>query len=129
MTAADFFDALWTHYAIVTPQASAIHKLFESEGERVVNDHVAFRTFNIAGYGLDSANRILNELGYCVFESYVFPKKFLRANAFMVPDDLQAPKIFFSELQIESLSLQAQAIILDMTENVHADLVLSLIHI
>ena len=40
------FDKLWAQYAKLTPQAQKIRSLLEERGEHVVNDHVAFRTFD-----------------------------------------------------------------------------------
>ena len=38
-----FLDKLWNQYTSYTPSAKKISKLF---GEEVINDHIAFRTFN-----------------------------------------------------------------------------------
>ena len=42
----EFEQELWRTYQMVAPQANQIHNLFETEGEHLVNDHVAFRSFN-----------------------------------------------------------------------------------
>ena len=40
-----FLDKLWGKYTSYTPSAEKISKIF---GEKVINDHIAFRTFNLS---------------------------------------------------------------------------------
>ena len=49
MDRTEFFELLWKQYTKVTPQAQKIQSLLQTRGDIVRNDHVAFRTFNIAG--------------------------------------------------------------------------------
>ena len=77
-----FFTSLWNQYIRVTPQANDIQTLLTTRGEFVVNDHVAFRTFDIKGYDLATVSNILASIGYKAFDSYTFPDKMLRANAY-----------------------------------------------
>ena len=70
-----FFNLLWKQYISVTPQAREIQALLRSRGEEVINDHVAFRTFDIQGFGLERVTELLAEIGYVRFDSYVFPDK------------------------------------------------------
>ena len=78
----------------MTPQAKEIQALLQGRGEEIINDHVAFRTFDIQGFGLETVTDLLAEIGYERFDSYVFPDKHLRAHAYKVPNDHDAPKIF-----------------------------------
>ena len=91
----EFFAKLWSQYIQVTPQAHSIQALFNARGEDVINDHVAFRTFDIEGFDLDRASGLLATIGYEAFDYYV-SSKHLRAKAYRVPDDSKAPKIFFA---------------------------------
>ena len=50
MHRSEFFELCWKQYTKVTPQAQKIQSLLQTRGDIVRNDHVAFRTFNIAGY-------------------------------------------------------------------------------
>lgn len=43
------FDKLWETYTSQNLAVQQVHDLFISEGEKVVNDHIAFRTFDDAG--------------------------------------------------------------------------------
>jgi hypothetical protein len=125
MNRTEFFVALWNQYIQVTPQADSIHALFNERGEDVINDHVAFRTFDIKGFDLDRATELLATIGYEAFDSYMFPDKHLRAKAYRVPDDSNAPKIFFSELIRSELGEEAQAIINKVTRGLEGELTLS----
>ena len=107
-----FFTSLWNQYIRVTPQANDIQILLTTRGERVVNDHVAFRTFDIKGYDLATVSNILASIGYKAFDSYNFPDKMLRANAYSVPGDSRAPKIFFSELIRSELDDESRSCLL-----------------
>ena len=124
MNRSEFFAALWNQYIQVTPQVQRIQSLFHSRDENVINDHVAFRTFDIPGFDLDRASELLATIGYQAFDQYTFPDKHLRAKAYSVPDDSDAPKIFFSELIRSKLDHDAQAIIDEVTSTLEGELTL-----
>ena len=44
MKTEQFLNKLWENYISYAPSAEKISKLF---GEKVTNDHIAFRTFNL----------------------------------------------------------------------------------
>ena len=46
MTTTEIFDSLWREYSERTPSAQKINELFISKGNKIFNDHVAFRTFD-----------------------------------------------------------------------------------
>jgi hypothetical protein len=125
MNRTEFFTALWNQYIQVTPQAHRIQALFKARGEDVINDHVAFRTFDIKGFDLERASELLATIGYEPFDSYTFPDKHLRAKAYRVPNDSSAPKIFFSELIRAELGEEAQTIINELTRGVEGELTLT----
>jgi len=104
-----FFDELWQQYQGITPQATRIHHLFESEGERVENDHVAFRTFANSPIDLNSLEPILLDLGFSPFDEYSFSEKKLFAKSY-VHSECQT-KVFLSELLWQQLSDDSQTII------------------
>lgn len=116
-----FFDELWTQYQAITPQAIAIHQLFESKGEIVENDHVAFRTFADSPIGIHQLEPILTNLGFRVFDDYHFEAKKLYARSYV--HALLDTKIFLSELKWHELSYSSQHIITgllaDLDENQH----------
>ena len=98
MNRTDFFAEIWNQYIQMTPQAKRIQGLFNARGERIINDHIAFRTFDIDGFDLDRATELLAAIGYGAFDHYTFPDKHLRATAYSNLGDPSEPKIFFSEL-------------------------------
>ncbi|GGX88210.1 DUF1338 domain-containing protein [Litchfieldella qijiaojingensis] len=105
-----FFSRLWDDYTVMTPQASRIHDAFVDEGETIVNDHVAFRTFDRGPITLAALEPHLLALGYTRFEPYEFKAKKLRAYGYLPPSD-DLPRVFLSELKCDELSPEAQAIV------------------
>lgn len=115
-----FFDELWKSYTAVAPQAERIRSEFQSLGETVVNDHVAFRTLGVESIGITQLETHLIDLGYTRFEPYEFPAKKLRAFGYLPPDPL-LPRVFLSELKIEQLSTEAAAVLQRCASQVPAD--------
>lgn len=105
-----FFQALWQGYTAVTPQADKIHDLLKVHNGSVVNDHVAFRTFNQSPVNIECFEPAFQRLGYEAFDEYHFPGKNLRAKAYLHSDESQ-PKIFLSELLVEEFSGSLQSIV------------------
>src|SRR5690606_34082707 len=98
-----FFAAVWSDYLAMAPQAERIRGAFEERGERVVNDHVAFRTLALDPIGISKLEPHVLALGYKPLANYDFPAKKLRAIGY-VSDAPDAPRIFLSELLIDKLS-------------------------
>lgn len=108
----DFFDTLWLQYCAICPQALAIHRLFKGEGETLVNDHIAFRTFANSNIDIVHLETEILALGYHHLDTYHFEEKKLDARCYV---HAHLPtKIFISELLWQELSDSAQAIIADM---------------
>ncbi len=57
------FSHLWDNYIKVTPSALKVHTLLGG-GEPIVNDHVAFRTYNLPKLGLEKLAAHFLALGY-----------------------------------------------------------------
>ncbi len=110
MSPDEFFTALWKDYIAMAPQAERIRSEFESRGETVVNDHVAFRTLALEPIGIERLEPHILQLGYRQLEPYDFPAKKLRAFGY-VSDAPEAPRIFLSELKVDELSSKAAAIL------------------
>ena len=68
------FNNIWQNYLEVTPSADNIHQLLGS-GHDVINDHVAYRTFNIKKVGIDKLAQHLIALGYKECGEYHFEAK------------------------------------------------------
>ncbi|MFT5674520.1 MAG: hypothetical protein ACI808_000439 [Paraglaciecola sp.] len=115
-----FFGKLWLQYSAICPQALAIHRLFESEGEVLVNDHVAFRTFGNSHISIDNLEAEILAMGYHHLDSYVFDDKKLDARCYI--HGKSPTKIFISELRWQELSTQAQTIIHDLIQQTQTHL-------
>lgn len=96
-----FFETLWQDFSHIAPQAAAIFARLAGEGERVENDHVAFRTFDGPEVGLETLEPLVLSLGYERLDTYRFGEKHLRAHAYVCAG---APRIFVSELLRDELS-------------------------
>ena len=46
MSYQSLFSALWKDYIFRNPHANKVHQLFSDAGETILNDHIAFRTFD-----------------------------------------------------------------------------------
>ena len=104
-----FFNRLWQQYSAISPQALAIHRLFAGEGEVLVNDHIAFRTFANSDISIKHLEKEIFALGYQHLDSYHFAKKKLDARCYVHPKS--PTKIFISELLWQSLSETSQGIL------------------
>jgi len=105
----NLFNHIWQQYIAVTPSAAKIHQLL-GNGDDIINDHVAYRTFNIPEVNLDTLAQHLIALGYKEGGQYDFSAKKLTAKHFEHSDDT-LPKVFISELRVEEFSKQVQDII------------------
>ena len=102
MTLDELFDHLWRDYVAITPQAGRVHALLEERGEAVVNDHIALRTYDLPGIGIDALARAFVAGGYEAAGAYTFADKHLRARHFEHPEPGR-PKVFISELEVGAL--------------------------
>lgn len=118
------FTHLWNDYVTITPSAHKIHALLAGEeaSNEIVNDHVAFRTFNLGKTSLDKLAAHFLALGYEEKGQYNFEAKKLSAKHFEHADDTK-PKVFISELRVEELSDTAQKIIHALVDQMDADAV------
>lgn len=104
MTLEQILSRLWEEYSSSNPSAGKIHDLFVSEGEEVINDHVAFRTIDHPDVNIDVlASQFLSN-GYVPAGEYVFVDKHLFARHFERPGDDKAPRIFISQLLTAEIS-------------------------
>jgi len=109
MQAQQIFDRLWTGYTEQNPEVLSISNLFVREGEIVVNDHIAFRTFNDPRINIDVLSIPFLAAGYVYKDSYKFEDKHLFARHYEHPDMPDAPRVFISELIAEDFSFELQS--------------------
>lgn len=98
MTIQELFGKLWTQYCNQTPSANKIKKLFESKGETIQTDHIAFRTVDYPNVDIEKISAPFLHLGYKPVDEYYFSKKKLFAKHFEHSTQKNLPKIFISQL-------------------------------
>ena len=115
------YHKLWEIYTSQNPEVQKVYDLFTREGERVVNDHIAFRTYNIHRIGIDVLARPFIANGYVEKGSYRFEEKKLFARHFEVPGNPEAPRVFISELLLENFSSYLRETIQGVFSQIPAD--------
>jgi len=118
MTKEEFFAELWKDYIAIAPDVEKIHREVEARGESIVNDHVAFRTYDRSPINLEVLEKHLLAIGYERFAPYEFPGKKLRAYGYLHATDKLAPRVFLSELKTEELSAEARTAIQRLVDQV-----------
>lgn len=96
-------EKMWIDYTHLNPEAKRIYDIFTTKGETVLNDHIALRTFNHPRLGIESLAQHFKKYGYVEKGDYVFVEKKLYAKHYEHPN-LDLPKIFISELELEKVS-------------------------
>lgn len=117
MSTENLFDKIWKQYSNLNPQAEEIHALLKDKESHIFNDHVAYRSVNLPGFGIETLKKPFIEKGYKVCGDYHFEKKKLYA-IHLEHEDKSLPKVFISELLLEELSEQAQSAYKQMLEGV-----------
>lgn len=116
MSPQTFFASLWEDYLRLAPRAGSVCGLFTEDNSLIVNDHVAFRTFRKDGIRRAQLEPLLLDLGYQRQAPYDFPERHVKAWAYTSPEP-GLPRIFFSELDIEGLSLPCQRVLHGLLRN------------
>jgi hypothetical protein len=116
----EILEKMWTDYCSFNPQAEHIYELFQREGETVVNDHIALRTYKWKNLTLETLAKTFRELGYQERGEYHFKEKKLYAKHYE-HSSLNWPKIFISELLVDQLSSTAQSIIAKLVDQITSD--------
>ncbi|XP_023645015.1 uncharacterized protein LOC17896649 [Capsella rubella] len=116
-----------TVYLNRNPTPKSVLELVRSvDGHQLCYDHLAFRTFGIRGYGIDSLASFFLDYGYTPMDELKFPAKKLRALWFSPPDvsaipggsgvNGPLPRVFISELLVDQMSSQTQDVIKKYTQ-------------
>ncbi len=113
---ARLLEALWTQYKTRVSYADEYEKMVEARGGKVLNDHIAFRTFNAKTgqpAGVEALARIFTALGYERKDTYPFEDKHLTAWHYEHTKNPNNPKIFISQLECDRLSPPVAKMITD----------------
>lgn len=100
----DIFDRLWVDYTTQNPDVKKVYKLFINEGEKVLNDHIAFRTFDDPRINIDVLSKVFIEQGYEEKGQYEFEEKHLFAKHYEHKTNKGAPRVFISQLKTKDFS-------------------------
>ncbi len=119
----EIFNRFWADYTNQNPLALRISNLFKGEGESVVHDHIALRTFNIPKINLAKVSEIFLKVGYESKGQYVFEEKRLLGQHFEHKTKKDAPKVFISELETEKFSDYLQSIVSEAVAHIPKDLI------
>lgn len=107
-------DTLWQSYSQRVSYAQTYADLVQSKGGKLMNDHIAFRTFNtLTGkqpHGIGGIWHILDAFDYKPAGNYTFTEKKLHAIHFQHEDE-RFPKIFVSQLEVPELPMWARDLI------------------
>ncbi len=122
MTYQEIFDRLWDGYIRQNPSVKLVYDLFTAEGETVINDHIAFRTFRHPDIGVDCLSRVFLANGYRYMGDYHFEAKKLYAKHFEHGSDPRAPRVFISELLTDAFSPFLQATVSGWISRIPASL-------
>ncbi len=122
MQANDIFQRLWTDYTLQNPSVQAVHDLFTKRGERVENDHVAFRTFDDPRINIDVLSSVFLKAGYVYKGDYHFEAKHLYAKHFEMEGQ---PRVFISELITADFSPLLQQTVSRLVDQIPVDLLQS----
>jgi len=120
MTPEIIFDRLWMEYINRTPSAKKIQELFINQGNKVFNDHVAFRTFDDDRVNIEVLAIPFIQAGYVACGEYVFKEKKLFAKHYEHKTDKHAPRVFISELKVKEFSAELQLVVKKMIDNIPA---------
>lgn len=123
MTLDLLLSKLWNVYTEQNQSAKKVYDLFINHGEEVVNDHIAFRTFNYPAINIDKIAQTFIRLGYREVEAYEFPEKKLKAKHYEHTVEGNYPLIFISELITSEFSEFLQSVVHECSARVENRLV------
>lgn len=115
-------ERLWDDYANLNPRARAVHDLLTARGETVVNDHIAFRTFDLSPVRLETLAAHFTARGYVHGGDYDIAEKHATA-VHLEPPEEGLPKVFISQLRTGECSPALQATARALVAQVRADAV------
>jgi hypothetical protein len=119
------FNRLWQDYISQNPEAKRVYDLLQNEGETVVNDHIAFRTFDDTRISINVLAKPFMDAGYEYMGDYIFEEKKLIAKHFEYKAFKNAPRIFISALQTHYFSPYLQKTVSDLINRIPSEILSS----
>ena len=117
----EIFENLWMDYIKQNPETKKVYDLFINEGEKVINDHIAFRTFDHPKVSIEVMAQPFLDAGYIKKGDYKFEAKKLVAHHYEHQTDKEAPKVFISALLPQHFSVFAQKAIANIVDRIPED--------
>ena len=114
-------ENMWQDYLLLNPEAQRVVDTLLAEGETVVNDHIALRTFDVGAVALEECAKPFLEMGYEAKDEYFFDTKKLRAKHYEYAADPSKPKIFISELLVSEFSTEFRTLVNSLVSCVSPD--------
>ncbi|MCX7735746.1 MAG: DUF1338 domain-containing protein [Candidatus Kapabacteria bacterium] len=118
MNLENIFNKLWEIYTTQNPDVQKVYNLFKSEGEEVINDHIAFRTLNDKRVNIDVLAKPFLKNGYEYINSYEFRDKHLFAKHYEHKSLKNAPRIFISELILEEFDNDFKSFLINLINRI-----------
>ena len=114
----DFLIKMWDDYSNLNPYINKVLDLIkDKESNKIINDHIALRTFNHKKINRHTLSNYFINNGYKPIEDLSFTQKKLKATYYLHPDPA-LPRIFISELLLENFSDEFQRIINDKVNEI-----------
>lgn len=104
MNSNQLFEKLWQNYSDENPSVCKVLKLLHSHDEKIVNDHIAFRTFDHPKMNIEVLAVEFLALGFVEMGEYHFNEKKLYAKHYKHPSDESLPLVFISQLKVNEFS-------------------------
>ena len=79
MSIQNVLENMWQDYLLLNPEAQRVVNTLLAEGESIVKDHIALRTFNVGVVALEECAKPFLVMGYEEKDEYFFEAKKLRA--------------------------------------------------
>ena len=119
----DFLIKMWKDYSELNPHIIKVLQLIKNkESNKIINDHIALRTFNHKKINRHILSKYFVENGYKPVEDLFFTKKKLKAT-YYIHSNPSLPRIFISELLLENFSNSLQQIINKKIEEIDTELI------
>ena len=117
----NLLDEMWRDYLKLNPLAKRINELLKARGEKVINDHIALRTYDLEKIDITRLAQQFLAAGYRKGGEYQFQQKKLFAEYFEHTDP-DLPKVFISQLLVGEFPPPIQNLIKALVEQMDSAL-------
>lgn len=125
MTHIDLINRITNLYENANPSFKSVLNLLEQFEEKIVVDHLSFRTFDYPNIRIDVLAVPFIEAGYQEVKRYKYEDQEIKARHYAHSTDESAPLIYFSELSTYKFSKSLQANIKKLVEKIPINILCS----